>query len=361
MAPSVNESLLQNEVDALKERVSDTQALYREACALMFFRYGVTPTANKLYQLVKKGSMSAPAQALARFWAELREKSRVRIEHPDLPENVRDLAGDLVGTLWKKAQEESHAALTHLQDEARASVQDANARLGHSLQEQAHLSQKIDEQEKSLSALQGRLRDCEMALAGSQSSAASLKEQLMTLRKENEKLHDAQRAARHEFSIELEKLHAARAYADKRAEESEKWALLEIDRERSNVSKLQNELVALKNAHGDEMTKLTQARNEQAIQIGDFQQKVGVLEAEMRADNVRKEEMSAALVAAQSAQMESNERLISVQAENVLLKTRLAERMTPKDALSGSHRRRRQIRKAISFQNLRADFQQNED
>ena len=52
---------------------------------LLFFRHGIAPTANRLYQLVKKGSMNAPAEALARFWATLREKSRVRIEHPDLP------------------------------------------------------------------------------------------------------------------------------------------------------------------------------------------------------------------------------------------------------------------------------------
>lgn len=57
----------------------DTQALYREVCVLLFFRHGITPTANKLYQLVRKGSMSAPTEALRTFWADLREKSRVRI------------------------------------------------------------------------------------------------------------------------------------------------------------------------------------------------------------------------------------------------------------------------------------------
>jgi hypothetical protein len=40
------------EVEALKGRFSDTKALYREACALLFFRYGITPTTNKLYQYV---------------------------------------------------------------------------------------------------------------------------------------------------------------------------------------------------------------------------------------------------------------------------------------------------------------------
>ena len=61
------ESEIQAEVEALRERFSDTKALYREVCALLFFRYGITPTASKLYQRVRKGSMSAPAEALAKF------------------------------------------------------------------------------------------------------------------------------------------------------------------------------------------------------------------------------------------------------------------------------------------------------
>jgi hypothetical protein len=48
-------------------------------CALLFFRFGQTPTANRLYQLVKRGSMGTPAAVLGEFWTELREKSRVRI------------------------------------------------------------------------------------------------------------------------------------------------------------------------------------------------------------------------------------------------------------------------------------------
>ena len=76
---------LEADIEALRERVPDTQELYREVCALMFFRYGETPTANKLYQLVRKGSMSAPAKALRDFWTEVRDKTRVDVGQPDLP------------------------------------------------------------------------------------------------------------------------------------------------------------------------------------------------------------------------------------------------------------------------------------
>src|SRR3546814_10049373 len=89
-----NDAALTRDIEALRERFTQTQELYREVCALLFFRYGITPTANKLYQLVRKGSMSAPSEALTKFWADLREKSRTRVEHPDLPNALKDVAGE---------------------------------------------------------------------------------------------------------------------------------------------------------------------------------------------------------------------------------------------------------------------------
>src|SRR5476651_2530719 len=104
MNPPMNEKQLFVDIERLREQFQQTQDLYREVCTLLFFRYGMTPTANKLYQLVRKGSMTAPADALTKFWEDLREKSRVRIEHPDLPESLKSAAGDLTAVLWANAQ-----------------------------------------------------------------------------------------------------------------------------------------------------------------------------------------------------------------------------------------------------------------
>ena len=97
------EPQLHAEIDQLRTQFPRTQELYREVCVMLFFRHGITPTANRLYQLVKKGSMSAPAEALTRFWATLREKSRVRIEHPDLPAELQFATGELAAALWTRA------------------------------------------------------------------------------------------------------------------------------------------------------------------------------------------------------------------------------------------------------------------
>src|ERR1700693_6430509 len=106
-----DEVRLAAEIDRLKVEFPKTRELYRAVCALLFFRFGMTPTANRLYQLVKRGSMSTPTQVLGEFWTELREKSRVRIDHPDLPADLQAAAGELVATLWTRSSTAAHDAL----------------------------------------------------------------------------------------------------------------------------------------------------------------------------------------------------------------------------------------------------------
>jgi hypothetical protein len=75
-----NEVRLAAEIDRLKAEFPKARELCREVCALLFFRFGITPTANRLYQLLKRGGMSTPTQMLGGFWVELRAKSRARID-----------------------------------------------------------------------------------------------------------------------------------------------------------------------------------------------------------------------------------------------------------------------------------------
>src|ERR1700687_5190767 len=114
------EARLTAEIDRLKAEFPKTRELYREVCALLFFRFGITPTANRLYQLVKRGSMGTPTDVLAEFWRTLREKSRVRLERPDLPPDLQAAAGDLVVALWDKSTAAAHAALEELRSELEA-------------------------------------------------------------------------------------------------------------------------------------------------------------------------------------------------------------------------------------------------
>ncbi|MEI5997896.1 DNA-binding protein [Paraburkholderia bengalensis] len=257
---------LESDIAAIRERVSDTQALYREVCGLIFFRYGETPTANRLYQLVRKGSMSAPAKALRDFWASVREQTRVDIGHPDLPPDVAKAAGELVATLWRLSGDAASNAWDAFRLDAQREIDAAR--------EQARLS--ASERDAAVAATERALNhaaDVEQQAARLQSRVVELEtaksmlsDQLMQARHEATVSAAALSDARREFGEELEKLRQAHNQSEQRMVAAEKRALLEIDTERTAAREARNELriaveraAAAQNAHLAERDELRDA------------------------------------------------------------------------------------------------------
>ena len=277
------ETQLHAEIEELRGQFPRTQELYREACVLLFFRHGITPTANRLYQLVKKGSMSAPAEALTRFWATLREKSRVRIEHPDLPAELQSATGELAVALWTRAVDMAQDQLAAVQLETQRSVADAQARQAQAEAERDQVRQEQTGSAAALDKAQARTTELEQALAVSEATASTLREQVRLAQQGEQQLQRALETARHDFASELDKLRADSTLAQERLKAAETRALLEIDRERQAAARLQKELdTANRRAqqgvsrHRDDVQKLQ-------AQLGNLRQQVGVLEGKLDA------------------------------------------------------------------------------
>lgn len=233
---------LQTEIDALRGRCADTQELYREVCVLLFFRHGITPTANKLYQLVRKGSMSAPAEALAKFWSTLRDKSRVRIEHPDLPEELRDAAGEAIGALWQRAQGLADASSAMARSEAQASVIQAKAAIEAAQARGDSAEQSLLALKAELASSESHVRQLDQDLAREQGVRATLERQAEQAAQQQRELQRALADARIGFERQLAEQRDAAASAEERHQADLRRALLDVDRERSVSAKLQKEL-----------------------------------------------------------------------------------------------------------------------
>ena len=315
--PNTAETALADDVEALRQRFPQTQALYREVCALLFFRYGITPTTNKLYQLVRKGSMSAPAQALSDFWQELRDKSRVRIEHPDLPDALASAAGELMAGLWAQAQTAAQDSLAVLQTEARATVAQAQAQVAELEAEgRAHAlqNQKLIHERNQLY----RERDAQREeLAATAATRASLLAALKDSRDDNAGLQQQLEAARQDFGAELDKLRESAQLAEARARGTEKRLLVEMDRERSASAKLQKEAETLRkqattaaSLHQQESAALQQA-------LGDIKQEKGQLEGALQSTGASlahaHEEITTLRQALQQAQAEARAAVVRPQ------------------------------------------------
>lgn len=274
----VAEARLQSEIDALRAQHPETQDLYREVCVLLFFRYGMTPTANKLYQLVRKGSMSAPAEALARFWETLREKSRIRIEHPDLPEPLRDAAGEMLGALWQHAQAAAQDALEHFREDSRAQVLTAEgvAQAAVTNAEETHRALILAREE--LLGLQQRLTAAQADFARAQGEVTALQRQVEAGAEQRRELQGALNTSHQRFTQELEQQRAATALAVERHNTEARRLLLDVDRERGNSAKLQKELDLARRVNADQADLNRQQLSGKQQQMDELRQRNGELE-----------------------------------------------------------------------------------
>ncbi|OWW18126.1 DNA-binding protein [Noviherbaspirillum denitrificans] len=278
-----NEKQLLADIDALRSQFPQTQDLYREVCVLLFFRYGLTPTTNKLYQLVRKGSMSAPAEALNKFWEDLRDKSRVRIEHPDLPESLKTAAGELVATLWSSAQGAAQDGLETLRSEAQAQVAEARQAQATAEADRDTARASHARARQTLEQAHIRVGELEQALAARDATIAAMEGQLHAARGENAGLLQKLDDARRDFGLELEKVRTSASLAEERFRAAEARALMEIDRERTAASKLHKEMEGLRSnaeqaaeRHRTELASLQE-------QLGNYRQRAGELEGNLKA------------------------------------------------------------------------------
>lgn len=242
----INEQQLQKEVEKIKNQFEESKDIYREVCVLLFFRYGITPTANKLYQYVRRGSMSAPADALNKFWLELREKSRVRIERSDIPENIAVAAGDLIATLWNEAQNAAQAGFSELIDNATSEIlqfkmQAENA--NQSTEKARHLL--IESQAKLESALK-RVSETDYLLSVNTETLTKQENAFNALRIEREQLSASIIDIKASFSKDLANITLALNKAEGRYRGLEEKSLLELDRSRQQIKKLEKEIISLR-------------------------------------------------------------------------------------------------------------------
>jgi hypothetical protein len=293
-----DDARLAAEIDRLKAAFPKTRELYREVCALLFFRFGQAPTANRLYQLVRRGSMGTPAAVLGEFWAELREKSRVRIEHPDLPADLRDAAGELVATLWTRATASAQAELDALRAEVEGERTAAEQRVAAARAELGRTETALEQRTAALLAAQVEVRALEKAQAEGQAARQAMEADIVRLKSEAAARDRELEQVREGFSRDLEKLRETAERAGERLHATEKRALLEIDRERGAAAKLHKEV--------DETTMRAEKRDadhRRAIealqaQLGDARHQAGVLQGRLeavQATNVTLQQQLAAL------------------------------------------------------------------
>ena len=277
-----NEAKLAQDVENLRVQFPQTKDLYREVCHLMFFRYGMQPSANKLYQLVRKGTMSMPSQTVNNFWTELRSKNRVDIEQAGLPDSLREFAGEALNTLWKSALEiarqnhkEKHSMINGFENSNRLEMEGYKAQI-------RKLEALNTEQQLELTSLKRQLQESEKRLLIDSQLSATQKESVKALQNEKAALEAALKSMNNEFVAEINKLHSALKLSDDRFRKLEAKSFTEIDREQQRAIKLELEIANLKKSLLKEHTVTkTQAMKNQKL-VNELRENIGLIKGQLK-------------------------------------------------------------------------------
>lgn len=226
----LTESELYVAVEKLRSEHSNTLDLYKAVAALLFFQYDSTPTTNRMYQLVRKGSMSAPAEALRLFWQELRDRSQVRMEEADIPLGLKQTAGTLFAQMWEESLQ--HAKQLTEQNNQAIYAQIALVQQ-EALQKENQLRMMNEAHEHALLQIEALTQDI------------THKDEIVQKQKiayeQQEKQTDALLTEKKWLENELERtaqLHKDQLQlSEQRAADMEKYARLEIERVRQETQK----------------------------------------------------------------------------------------------------------------------------
>ena len=230
-----SEQQLLLQIEKLRRQQPNTLQLYVDVARLLFFEHEIVPTTNRMYQLVRRGSMGTPAQALRIFWSQLRDESQIRMQKAALPETVLHSAEQLLGQLWDEAV-----------DHAEKQVQEEG--LQWQIQVQKWM-QDLDAARQANEQLKQDQADCleqlatqKSALQQSQQEASDWQERAQALNielAEASARHDEQQRQWHSERSALQKqihdLEQEIQRTEERAQAHEKRALLEIEHARQQA------------------------------------------------------------------------------------------------------------------------------
>ena len=322
------ETEIQSEVESLKARFSDTKALYREVCALLFFRHGITPTASKLYQYARRGSMSAPADALAKFWEELRAKARIEIDHPDLPEGLKVAAADAIAEIWRQASAAARAELAEVRIEARTDVTRAETDLASCRRANEVSAAQVEALRQEIRGLEEVVRSTSTELEAERRAHAGTAARMLELQRHHDELVGRQDALRSAFSADLAKTQGAVEAANARADAAERRALLEIDEERQARAKADKQLEALRGLAAKEGARHREVELEQADALGRLRAQYDAAQVSIRELSAARLQIAGQLEATSRELTEASQRAVANKAEADTMRSML-ERMPP--------------------------------
>lgn len=236
---------LAQEVASLCERIEDNRQLTREVATLLF-RLGERPTANRVLQLTRRGSMNTINDEIGKWWDDVRSRLSSRLVNPKVPAALLEKQGELIGSMWD-------TAIAQAQEELEADRAEMESRAVEANIAREAAESMAREQEERARETQARLEVIQQALASERTAREAAGVEAAQWRERAEKLgNELEEArsdfttrmdrARTEFTTEIEAQRRAAETAANQHEETRKHILLELDGIRTRNTELRGSL-----------------------------------------------------------------------------------------------------------------------
>jgi predicted nucleic acid-binding Zn-ribbon protein len=214
----------------------------RETATLLFFQYGIYPSAKVVHGYTQHGSMTDINTDLREFWNDLRERSRVKIEAPMFPDAVTAMFSDALAKVWELAMDKAHAALDGERQEAADQVAQAQ-RDAYEAQRMRQIAESdAQSREYELRQERNRREVAEKKIDVQAAEIDALQSSLVQWQAQAEAEAQARKAALEQFSRDLESERAARQRDNEMFEGEIKFAKMQIEAARSTERDLREQI-----------------------------------------------------------------------------------------------------------------------
>lgn len=227
--------------------------------------------------------MSAPGEALNAFWKQLRDSSRISVVAPDVPESLRDAAGQLAVTFWKSAMQAAEDAFAVLRGEVQVQVDDARMALSAADDLAQSRRKLLDEREAELETERRVNQELSAQVSVQKDDIARLEGELAGARHETKAVSARLEETYGIHAREIQAAHTAAAQARDSFLASERRFLLDLDRERTATAKVQKQLESEQASNRRDVEKLRSEVAGLHSEAAAARQSIGLLEGQLKA------------------------------------------------------------------------------
>lgn len=285
MRPAISldtETRIANDVAVIKSQFSKRAELSREVCSLLFFRYGIQPTANLVYGHTRKGSMTDITRDVAAFWNEVREKSKVSVKAGGVPEDLLQAFGEMASQAWEMALTTSEKNFEAKQGEIEQEFAQQNL-IASTANEQRQLAELHAEQAaQALELAEAKLVEAEQQLAVVTAEKDAAIQNAENWEKQAKDEASARKSAENQFSKNLNAERKARVDAEAFLKESHNQALREVDIARQVNVKLEQKIKQIESAFSLSESKASKYNTALQEQISKLMMQVGELSGQLK-------------------------------------------------------------------------------